>query len=83
MTVHVPKTEPPDPTFGAKVEDRKILSALRLVFGWKLAAMKDVPPEERKRASRELVAARANLMGFRRRHPELVDPPVRQLSLEV
>lgn len=67
----------------AYVEDRKILTAFRLVFGRRLAAMRDVPPQKRDRAGMELGAARRNLMSFRRRHPELVDPPAPQLSLEL
>lgn len=67
----------------AHTEDRKILLAFRLVFGRRLSAMKDVPAHKRDRARMELGAARANLMGFRRRHPELVDPPAQQLSLEL
>ncbi len=67
----------------AHVEDRKILTAFRLVFGRRLGAMRSVAPEKKERARMELGAARANLMGFRRRHPELVDPPAPQLSLEL
>jgi len=67
----------------AHTEDRKILTAFRLVFGRRLAAMRDVPAQRRERARMELGAARANLMGFRRRHPELVGPRAEQLSLEL
>lgn len=67
----------------ARTEDRKILTAFRLVFGRRLSAMKNVPPEGRDRARMELGAARANLMGFRRRHPEIVDPPAQQITLEL
>jgi len=67
----------------AYIIDRKVLTAFRRVFGRRLARLRELPQEEHPQACTAVKVARKNLMAFRRAHPELIDPPARQLSLEL